>query len=249
MGAHDFRFDHSPLRCPSCGRRVAGPAGASGRIVCSNCGETWPRAGALVPHRPAGRPVSFFSEADSDVIEAVHRPLVSYSAVDSSAVWRARMLADEPFEPRRRIRGLGLAAALASLLVIGGFFGAREQAVAAVPDLAGLYAAIGLPVNVRHLDIVQTAAWRKVTPAGTILVVSGEIVNGTSDPRPVPAVRIGVGAETRDFSPPVSFLEAGASTAFQYQIPVRSPVAGDVTVRFAGAGRLPARPTESRSGT
>ena len=44
-------------------------------------------------------------------------------------------------------------AAVAATLFLAAFFVGREPAVAALPDLAGLYSAIGLPVNLDKLAI------------------------------------------------------------------------------------------------
>ena len=60
-----------------------------------------------------------------------------------------------------------IAAGMAALFFLAAFFGGREAAVAALPDLAGLYAAIGLPVNLDGFAIadVKAESRRRPSPA------------------------------------------------------------------------------------
>lgn len=239
-GAHHSDLA-DPRLCPACG---AGEEGAldwrASSVSCGICGASWSSSRVLVPGRNTATPSEnrrSIAWSDAEVVDAVRRPLVSYTSSDD-AVWQARMLADEPMARPRGLGAATLLSAAVALLVIGAFFAARERAVAAVPDLAGLYAAIGLPVNLRNLEIANVSAYRKVTPAGTTLIVSGDILNRTSGTQPVPAVRIAAGrTEARDFSAPTSMLEPGASTAFHYEMPIRGSTESDVAVRFVGRAR------------
>ena len=84
----------------------------------------------------------------------------------------AKMAGDYWPEPPRQSRIPMIAGAMAALLFLVAFFGAREAAVAALPDLAGLYRAIGLPVNLDGFAIeavgadVELAAFEPAHPPG-----------------------------------------------------------------------------------
>ena len=66
---------------------------------------------------------------------------------------------------------------MAAALFLAAFFGARQAAVAAIPDLAGLYAAVGLPVNLDGLAIEDVGAERTPTFAGFKLKVHATVRN------------------------------------------------------------------------
>ena len=70
-----------------------------------------------------------------------------------------------------------IAAGMAAALFLAAFFGGRQAAVAAIPDLAGLYAAVGLPVNLDGLAIEDVEAERAPTFAGFKLKVRATIRN------------------------------------------------------------------------
>lgn len=242
-GTHVQRVHHVILRCPSCGAQDAVLAEAiddEPSIVCRNCGETWPASNPLSLKSVSPAPYNSRRSivwSDAEVIDAVRRPLVSYSGGDDS-VWTARMLADAAPPARRERRWPAIVAGAAALLFIAAFLGAREKAVAAVPDLAGLYAAIGLPVNLRGLAIENVTAHRKVTPAGTTLIVRGDILNLTRIARSVPPLRVSAGpAGVQDFPPPATTIDGGASREFRYEMVLSDKSAEEVTVRFSDAVR------------
>jgi len=79
---------------------------------------------------------------------------------------------------------LGFAIADAAII------GWRADLVRAMPQTAGFYARLGLPVNVRGLrfdSVAATAEWRDGTP---VLVVKGEISNTTSKAEQVPRLHL-----------------------------------------------------------
>jgi hypothetical protein len=224
------------LRCPACGANErADPAvlADTPTIVCRDCGETWPAAlprekrRALVPARgPA-----------AGLIEAERRPLVSYSNGTSEA-WAAKMAGDIlPEAPRQRSHLPMTAAAFAALLFLGGFVGGREAAVRTVPDLAGLYAAIGLPVDLDGLVLEGIAAERAAGEGGPI-VVRGSIrnVSGVEQVAPPLAVTLrdeaGAPAGIRDFDPPARSIAPGAREPFVLEIANAERQASEIVLRF-----------------
>lgn len=234
-------FNRVTLRCPSCGaseQTAAEELGDEPVIVCRNCGDTWP-AGIL-------RAKSARSESGSAsqypmilshgrMLDAVRRPLVSYSE-PADEVWAARLQADAPAPvtaPKRY--GTAVAAAVcAAFLVV--FIAGRETAVSKIPDLAGLYKAVGMAVNLQGLAIEGVEADRSAD--GASAVVRGFVVNISGRARPIPPMKIAflkpgqVVAGQSEFEPPTRIVEAGGAAAFEFEVADFPPSATEVTVRF-----------------
>jgi hypothetical protein len=242
--AHVDRYHQVILRCPSCGAQEAAATSDlydAPSIVCRKCGETWPSSRTspnstqLALPQQRGRSVVW---SDAVVVDAVRRPLVSYSAGDDD-VWEARMRADEPVRRSRERSWPGILAAAISLLFLSAFFGARENAVAAIPDLAGLYRVIGLPVNLKGLAIENVSAHRKVTPTATTLIVRGDILNVTAMARSIPPLVISAGTSQAEIvEPPVTTIDGAGTLSFQYEVPLTDGSASEAVVRFAGEERV-----------
>ena len=209
-------------------------------IVGRNCGETWPSH-----EHPARRQSSDHRRRmvpTRDIGEARRKPIVTYSgAVDSA--WAAKVDGDIlPIPAARRSRIPQATAALASLLVVGAFLGGREAAVAALPDLAGLYGSIGLPVNLDGLEIRGVRAERAASEPPGRISVRGEIVNTSRADLPVPPLQVSLLdagktlAGSRGFDPPGRTLKRGESAPFTLQLDDVPDEASDVVLRFRTAG-------------
>lgn len=138
---------------------------------------------------------------------------------------------------RRRL----VAAALACLAVlVCGVLG-RETVVSAVPDLAGLYAVAGLPVNLRGLSFEEIATQEKVEDGVPQLAVRGTIRNVTGDSVPVPRLRLAVlnrsGREIFVWTAVPSRSELGPGETLPFFAQIASPPADgrEVIVRFVGS--------------
>jgi hypothetical protein len=243
------------LKCPSCSAaepiEAAIMAGGTQIVVCRRCGETWPAkdeanvitAGPIEKAEQAGRSLVW---SDARLIDAVRRPLASYDTGSQDA-WAARIAADRTPAPVRSTAGRSFiiaVAALTSTAFLAAFVAGRESAVAAVPDLAGLYEAIGLPVNLQGLAINDLAGDRHMTGEGARLTVSGALVNlrdsGQSVPDLVVELRDAAHSPVRAIAmaPPVAFLAGLDSKAFQVVIDDVPKNAVGVAVRFATSGQL-----------
>ena len=242
------------LKCPSCGAaepiEAAIMAEGTQIVVCRRCGETWPArgeenetAGPIEKAEQAGRSLVW---SDARLIDAVRRPLASYDSGGQDA-WAARFAADGVPAPVRSTAGRSFivaVAALASTAFLAAFFAGRESAVAAVPDLAGLYETIGLPVNLQGLAINNLTGKRHMTGEGAQLTVSGVLANLRDSDQPVP----GLVVELRDtahspiraiqIAPPVALLAGLDSKAFQFVIDDVPKTAVGVAVRFSPSGQL-----------
>ena len=177
--------------------------------------------------------------------------------VDASAAREAPAPAPKPARPRpgggmmRRI-GQGLAAPLrripaALLLAVCILAGAtallaeRVRIARLVPETARLYAAIGLPVNLRGLELRAIASQVTGTGNEAVLTVEGEIVNPSPRAVDVPQLLIallagdGQALYTWTSEPPRKHLDGGETTRFRARLAAPPLEGRDVLVRFAPA--------------
>jgi predicted Zn finger-like uncharacterized protein len=116
--------------------------------------------------------------------------------------------------------------------------GARGEVVRYLPQTASLFAAIGLPVNLRGLKFENVSISKETLDGVDTLIVQGAIVSEAGKAVAVPrlrfAVRNSTGQEvyTWTMAPPRSVLEAGERVEFRSQIPTPPANASDVMVRF-----------------
>lgn len=247
MTASETIPGHVTLRCPSCGASEQAEANVLADapiIVCRNCGDTWPATRPRVKTSRAARSPALerppvWSEARA--VDAVRRPLVSYSD-NHDDIWAAKLQADMPLPaPAPRRHAGATAAAVACALFLAVFVSGREAAVAAVPDLAGLYALVGLPVNLQGLTLTGIKAERTATKGETRLVVRGYIVNVSREAKAVPPLRVSFrtitdlpGGQTT-FEPPTGIVAVGEAAPFQLELQDTPENAAEVVVRFQTA--------------
>jgi hypothetical protein len=119
--------------------------------------------------------------------------------------------------------------------------GARNEVVRYLPQTASLFSAIGLPVNLRHLQFEDVKITKDVQDGATILVVQGAIVSTGNSPTEVPRLRFSVrnvsGQEIYTWTalPSRSILEPGARLDFHSRLASPPAEATDVLVRFFNA--------------
>jgi hypothetical protein len=222
------------IRCPACGAsETADPAVLTDApmIVCRNCGETWPAAPGRTSRRSLVAVES--SAGQRGLLEAERRPLVAYSA-GADDVWAAKMAGDVDAAPSRGSRVPAVAAATAAFLFLAAFVLGRAGAVAALPDLAGLYAALGMPVNLDGLAIEDVSAER--TEEGVI--ARGVIRNpGAHDTAAAPLVAVlrdagGTLIASQRFDSPVRMIAAGEAAPFELALPQTPDDASEIVLRF-----------------
>ena len=130
--------------------------------------------------------------------------------------------------------------------------GARSEVVRYLPQTASLFAAIGLPVNLRHLGFEDVKITKQDHDGAPVLTVSGTIVSRSSTTVNVPALRFAIrnatGQEIYAWSsrPDRKSLDSGEKLPFHTRLASPPPDSSDVVVRFANADEAPA--TESGSG-
>jgi predicted Zn finger-like uncharacterized protein len=145
----------------------------------------------------------------------------------------------------RRQRPLRSSRWTAVILVLVAFnvalVGARKDVVRYLPQTASLFAAIGLPVNLRNLKFENVSISKEAQDGTTILIVQGAIVSEAGKPVEVPrlrfAARNSTGQEvyTWTMPPPRSILAPGERLEFRSQITASPADASDVMVRFLTA--------------
>jgi hypothetical protein len=134
-----------------------------------------------------------------------------------------------------------IAAGVASLFFLAAFFGAREAAVAALPDLAGLYAAVGLPVNLDKLAIDDIDAERARSFEGQRITIRATVRNLGAEARPIPSLVAQLGhGSTRlgmfGFDPPQETIGRGESLAVVIELGAVPQNADRVELRFQRRG-------------
>lgn len=202
--------------------------------------------GAVVPFRP--REETAGAAPASDAAAAPAGPTIEAENPSFAEKRRERRKAGPApkAKPKKR-RGsaggesnstvVGVAAALVFFLSVGALFG-REQVVRLFPDFAGLYAAVGLPVNLRGLAFGDVQTSRELDGATPVLVVEGTITNVTTGVRPVPSLRFSLlSALDREvyawtMEAPKDRIGAGETIRFKSRLPAPPDAAVDAQVRF-----------------
>ncbi|MCJ2057709.1 zinc-ribbon domain-containing protein [Methylobacterium sp. J-048] len=240
--------------CPSCAseyRIDAGKVGMDGRSVrCAACRETWflTPADVLAGHEAE---LAEKGEAEPD-------PVADAAWQEATATVRAATDTSEPPPARRRVparpsrgnsrRGIvglspSLAVGLTLLAALPLICLARTSVVRVVPQTAALFARVGLPVNVRGIEIRDVVAFSSPAEDGRPpeLVIEGDLVGIARTDVPVSAlsveIRDAAGRALRTFpvAPPRAVLGTAETARFRGSL-VSPPAAGRaVVLRFADA--------------
>ncbi|MGE7471362.1 zinc-ribbon domain-containing protein [Bosea sp. NPDC003192] len=160
----------------------------------------------------------------------------------------------QPIPPKRKrnrvgAEGLGtrLPPAAAGILVAAGLatlglgLWQRERVVRVIPQFAGLYASIGLPVNVRGLAFSAVESELVQDPQGRFLVVSGDVTNVAKGTTKVPPITVMVQSEDGKVlyswttEPPRPSLEPAELMHFRARLASPPENGRSVQLRF-GAG-------------
>ena len=113
-----------------------------------------------------------------------------------------------------------------------------------LPATAPVYAALGIPVNVRGLEFAGVAYEWQIDPRGRPAIsIKGEVRNISREARSVPSVVVSFldqeGLELFDWATPMrlSALQPGASAPFSTLVPAPPESVRNVEIRFAKARR------------
>jgi hypothetical protein len=143
--------------------------------------------------------------------------------IETVAARRARSAAKR----RNRFRIPKQLAIAVMLVACTALIGFRKEVVRHVPQLASLYARIGLPVNLRGLDFADVKIGSEIHDGVPVMVVEGTIVNRVS-------MRSVTGAELYAWTaqPGQPVLEPGQSLPFRSRLASPPAETHDVQVRF-----------------
>jgi len=114
----------------------------------------------------------------------------------------------------------------------------RANIVRLAPQMASLYAAIGLPVNLRELAFGSVRIAKEARDGVPVLLVEGSIVSTAKHPVEVPQLRFALRNEARQeiyswtAMPAHSILAPGATLPFRSRLASPPSEGHDVVVRF-----------------
>jgi predicted Zn finger-like uncharacterized protein len=184
-------------------------------------------------------------DAPSLVPSLEHEPLPHVANADFDAedgdtfAARRQRLKVRRTEKRRSSRWTAVILVLFAFNVA--LVGARSEVVRYLPQTASLFAAIGLPVNLRNLKFENVRISKEGESGATMLIVEGTIANTAGKPTEVPrlrfAARNAAGQEVYVWTalPTRSILGPGESLEFSSRIAAPPGDANDVMVRFFNA--------------
>jgi predicted Zn finger-like uncharacterized protein len=182
------------------------------------------------------------SDAPSLVPPIEHEPMpdaasaeIDSDDIESYAARRERMKVRRK-QSRRSSRWTAIVLVLFAVNVA--IIGARDEVVRYLPQTASLFAAIGLPVNLRHLKFDNVRISKETQDGVSILIVDGTIVSAAKKPVAVPrlrfAARNATGQEVYTWTalPSRSILGPGETLDFHSRLASPPADASDVIVRF-----------------
>ncbi len=228
------------LTCPSCGTRYQTdrarfiPSGCN--VRCAKCSHVWFQPSPDGPAEPVSDVAAAQARAGGDASVAANAPLSAARQQTASAAERR--------ERRINIANFGAWAGL--VLLVAGIGWAvvryRDNIAELWPQSATFYAAIGMPVNVRGLEIAGLSYKQEVEDGQPVLSISGRIVNVTGRELAVPELHASLSDEAKrelyhwNFDAGVPALKPGADAPFSTRLTSPPAEARMVDVRFARAG-------------
>ena len=228
FGEDDEEAPREPARASSSSKPASAPKPAL------------PRA---EPFRPAPEDAApdRIDDAPSLVPPIDHEPFPDRDAADEPDERESFTARRERLKGRRKksIRSSRWTAVLLVLLAFNvAVLGARNEVVRYLPQTASLFAAIGLPVNLRQLRFEDVRISKETEAGVPILIVEGSIVSDASNVTEVPRLRFAArnknGQEiyTWTMLPDRSVLQPGGKLTFRSRLASPPNDAQDVMVRF-----------------
>jgi hypothetical protein len=168
---------------------------------------------------------------------AVPPPAVAMPGEDIETV--AARHARQGARRRRSLPLPSLPTAIVALLALNAVLvGWRADVVRIAPQMASLYAAIGLPVNLRGLVFANVVTTTETHDAVPVLVIEGAVMNTAARVTEVPRLRFSVrnqrGQEIYAWTalPSHSLLAPGETLDFRSRLASPPPGGQDILVRF-----------------
>ena len=219
------------LTCPACTTRYQAdeakfpPLGR--QVRCAKCGHVWHQAGPVAASESETSPAAEPSVSRTRTFA----PPISVPEEQGEPLARGAMLAV--------VAGwIGLIALIAAI----GYAAMRyRQEIAVIwPQSAGVYSAMGIKLNPQGIDFAKVDYRRENEDGQVVLVVTGNIVNGSSRELSVPQnVRVTLSDEKNheiyhwNFTPNIQALKPGQSSPFLTRLSAPPAAARHLEVRFA----------------
>jgi predicted Zn finger-like uncharacterized protein len=231
------------LTCPSCDTRYSVDGSkfpAGGRMVrCAKCGHSWHQQGEPPTAPDAVAPAAISAAAPA----AIETPAADPVTVDTARMPLSYPAEGVPLGPRLAVVA-GWAGLIAVVLLIVVAAVRYRQDIALIwPQSAGVYSALGLPVNATGIDFRDVDYRRENEDGQVVLAVSGNIVNVGKRELPVPqTVRVTLSDASKrelyhwNFKPSVTVLKPGQSAPFTTRLSSPPAAARNLEVRFAKDG-------------
>jgi predicted Zn finger-like uncharacterized protein len=148
---------------------------------------------------------------------------------------QARISRRLPMARVRRTARLGAFVLLVSILLLG--FSLRTDLVRWFPALAGLYASIGLPVNVVGLTFEDSKTLTSFREGKPVMLITSRIRSVASQTVPVPPVLVslldGAGATVYEWTVTPKATDMAPGEVMEFSTEVSAPPQGATTVRLS----------------
>ncbi len=203
----------------------------------------------------APRPVKVKPVKAKKAVKVVNQ--ASAGMIDPAVIRKRRRAFSRPDRqwldevPLARLRlGLRIIGGTALVALLALSYLGRVQVVERFPAMAGVYAAVGLGINVVGLDFSDVSAMQTLRNGKEVLIVSAQIVGQSPSPVPVPAVVVtliganGEGVYQWSVQPSVPDLMAGERSTFDTQLTLPPGEASRVRLSFAGGADFRAGATQ-----
>jgi predicted Zn finger-like uncharacterized protein len=182
------------------------------------------------------------------------------NALDPALLTKSRRAFDQrqktitgklPMARVRRTARLGAFVLLVSILLLG--FSMRTDLVTWFPSLAGLYAAIGMPVNVIGLEFEDSKTLTSFRSGKSVMLITSRIRSVSSQTVPVPPVLVSLldesGASIYEWTVTPKATEMGPGEVLEFSTEVSAPPQGAVTVRLSFTTPRAGAPAAAPAGT
>jgi predicted Zn finger-like uncharacterized protein len=203
-------------------------------------------APATFPH-PASLPLDPDHERTlADIRAAIAPKAKRGNSIDPKALSKAKesftrrqksVVGKLPLARMRRTARMSALVLLISMLVLG--FSLRTDLVSWFPQLAGLYAAIGLPVNIVGLEFRDSKTINTLREGKIVMQISARIRSIASRPVEVPPVLVSLlndkGQAVYEWTVTPSIAEMDPGEMMDFTTEVNSPPDGAVSVRLSFA--------------
>ncbi|GGH33467.1 thioredoxin [Alsobacter metallidurans] len=239
--------------CPSCASSYSltpEQLGAGRSLRCAKCRHTWHATPADSLDEPVDAVMTKAADTDrardaAVEADAAHAEMVEPLIPAEQQATKSLKPSGKPKhraakKPRKPFKvSAGLAAAAMLVVVLAAGLGLRAKIVKILPQTAGLYAAVGLPVNLRGLEFSALRSELLVDKDKAVLLVEGEITGVAAQTTEIPKVTVSLrGPEGREIYAWTSevgraALAKGESTTFRARLASPPGEGRDVVVRFA----------------